>query len=535
MKLSRVFFAFGLSLTLYGCFSTITGLFDSSSSSSPPASTTVGEYSVVIDETEVVLVDKKSYTSLNLQLRVQAKKSLYFIFTNTSSSSTVDKGSYSVSSDNFSFSTNVSSSVLEANVSKYKFTSPNLPAPPKLLKGSANNTIFASTLRSSVSEGDADNFYEVSGTSQTLESTCRRVVSDVSTDNGNKTLNIWVADNCWHANNGSITQEMVDSMANIFLKEGSDNDIYDWVTNICGEEWGSSGYSNMLSSGQPIDILLCDIENDGDNGNTLGYFWSGNNSTTEENSNQRIMFYMDAPIYASAEGTWSVTGPNQREQFTTLAHEFQHMINYYQNTIKNDVEQETWLDELLAMSMEDLVAYKLYGDYNSSPYSSRFTEFNGCNFNSLGVWSSTGTVSYAMHYGFGSYLLRQYGGAKFVKRIYDSKKKSTDAVEAVTSESFPTIMRYWGSAYLLSDQGLSNGYFAYNSFLTSTLNSMVYKLCPINAFSISPVPTIYVIGNLQNVNPRANVYYKIADNLAVGNYNIKVVLGSNLELTIVAK
>ncbi len=75
---------------------------------------------------------------------------------------------------------------------------------------------------------------------------------------------------------------MVDAIADTFLLgDGSDNDIYDWVTNIYGEEWDSDAqnkYPNLIGADNEITILLTDI--DGDNspkGGVIGFFWSKDN------------------------------------------------------------------------------------------------------------------------------------------------------------------------------------------------------------------------------------------------------------------
>jgi len=82
-------------------------------------------------------------------------------------------------------------------------------------------------------------------------------------------LNVWVSDDSFDGPGCTkarcVTQTMVDALADQFLKTGSDNDIYDWVTNIYGEEWGSDAqvkYSNLIAANSEITILLTDIDND---------------------------------------------------------------------------------------------------------------------------------------------------------------------------------------------------------------------------------------------------------------------------------
>ena len=499
-----------------------------------------------IGKSNAYLLDKGDSNKISLLLNVNEPKSIYFVLSNTSSSSTVSSSSYSVSSEDLAFSPSISNSIMSSKINEYNFEEPNLPAIPDFVEGSSlNRNIMASTIQASVSNGDTYNFYEAIKENN-INATCRKVVSDISTNQGSKTLNIWVADNCWidgGSKSNLITQAMVDAMADKFLKSGLDNDIYDWVTNICGAEWGSQKYSNLLSSDQAIDILLCDIGDDNSvNGGVLGYFWSGNNLLKSflSTSNEKIMFCVDAPMYGTASGeNWDLNDYLPKVSISTLAHEFQHMINFYQNNVlKNDVLQGTWLNELLSMSIEDLVACKIKEDYSSSPYYSRYCTFNYCNDYSLCKWDSDNSLPYyANHYSFGAYLLRQFDGANFVKNIYSSTNTNTEAIESVTGKSFSSIQRNWGAAYLLSDKGLTSGDFAYNADMSSSLNGTTYYLVKINAFDAihSNSPRIFSLDNLQDVSTKANVYYKLADNLAVGTYKIKISLDDNLELTVVSK
>ncbi len=503
----------------------------------------VGDYSFDLNSSQAILVDKQYYQKINLTLNLQSEQDIYFIFTNTGESTSVDADDYAVSSSYVTFSSAIKSTIFSSSESlgTSEFVEAVLPSVGELVDGqelSLQRSMF-SVSASVASVGDAETFWEVADSPyREVSSHCRKVVSDVSTKFGNKTLNIWVEDACWKST--CITQEMVDAMADKFLKIGNDNDIYDWVTNICGEEWGSSSKSNVISADQPIDILLCDIENDDKTtGGVLGYFWSGNSITSESYSNKRVMFCMDALIYANGTGGsvgWNVDDYYPRIQISTLAHEFQHMINFYQLSVLKGVDQETWLNEMLSMSIEDLVAYNIYGDYSSSPYYSRFSELNGYNYYSLGKWSND-TKYYALNYGFGSYLLRHYDGANFVKNIYDTGKEATDAVVSATGKSFATLMRNWAGAYLLSDQSLSSGEFAYNADLSSKLGDVTYDLVSINAYASGfGTPEMYNLSNLQDIGSLANTYYLVKKGLSAGSYSFTVDMwDDDLELTVVAK
>jgi len=149
---------------------------------------------------------------------------------------------------------------------------------------------------------------------QTTTATSKKVVPNITTAFGSKTLNVWVSDDSFDKEDGNgcsksrcVTQTMVDQLADTFLKDNSDNDIYDWVTNIYGEEWedDTNGYIGLIPANDEITILLTDIdEDDSPTGGVIGFFWSKDNldKATISGSNERVMFYADAVMFANGEG-----------------------------------------------------------------------------------------------------------------------------------------------------------------------------------------------------------------------------------------
>jgi hypothetical protein len=352
-----------------------------------------------------------------------------------------------------------------------------------------------------------------------LTATCRAII--VNTDIG-KTLNIWVADNCWSVGGSGkadyVTQAMVDALAAKFLKTGASNDIYDWVSGMIGAEWGPQQYANLIQPNNEITILLLDIENDNSpNGGIVGYFWSKDNFVKGTNpgsldyySHQRIMFYIDAVMFANdtsgAGSSWSPTGYWPEEIYSTLAHEFQHMINFYQKAVLHGLFAgcDTWINEMCSQGVEDLVADKLAvmgprgvdgsdgtaGSANNPE--GRIPLFNSNPDISLSNWGASGLLeSYSATYSFGAYLLRNFGGAALMKAMVQDAKTDggqiVDAVSAFTgrTETLSQIFQRWSVAVLLSDRTDAPAGYRYNTgtFFTSTGGSTSYNLGSINFFN----------------------------------------------------
>lgn len=227
--------------------------------------------------------------------------------------------------------------------------------------------------------GDSVNLYEYEK-SASVPSTIR-LKRTVNTAFGDKTLIIAVQDSMWNTTltapdmkgkTAIIDQSFIDKQADAFLKDGSNNDIYDYVTAIYGEEW--SWNDNMsetcISDTDEILIFFAQIgtQTSGTSA-TAGYFYSGHNSKNtngSSTSNEAICLTMDA--YYNAY--------HPESSLTTMAHEFQHAVHYYQRVAKNgtilypvqmngstvqvrvnkNVQSETWVNEMFAALAEDAVA-----------------------------------------------------------------------------------------------------------------------------------------------------------------------------------
>jgi hypothetical protein len=261
------------------------------------------------------------------------------------------------------------------------------------------------------------------------------------------------------------------------------------------------------------------------------------------------MFYIDSVMYAntSSDDYW------KKAIYSTLAHEFQHMIHFYQKTtLQNTYGEEIWLDEMLSESTEDLVATKLqtegvrgivYTDGTAGSignYEGRFPEFN--NNNTLSLTSWTGQIrDYSKVASFGAYLLRNYGGAKILHDMVHNNFTDEQAVVTAVNQSanganktFADLLQEWGVAVLLSSRDDISAVPNYNQgdFLPNTYGASTYQLGSINFFNYDPQPRLFTTAG--TVNPYGNYYYKIGDNLT-GNVDINLTLNGTTEAILVAK
>ncbi|MBN2158894.1 MAG: hypothetical protein JW807_05825 [Spirochaetes bacterium] len=543
------------------------------------------------DNNQYLLSADDPVPNVNLQYSLtinDSPKDVYFIFTNTSPYS---KSSYPAVTD-------PEQSIYQDIIPESGDGNTQTPVPggaagirgkPEISEFNRNpfallNSINPVTLLLSIVPPDRP-LYDAEGSGSalridkytTVNATCREVRT-VETALGAKTLNIWVADNCWYSGGtttNKINQDMVTDLADQFIKTDLNNDIYDWVSNIYGEEWGPLTDSSLserdrnklIDVTNEITILLYDIDNDNSqNGGVLGYFWAKDNfkKTAISYSNERIMFYLDAVLFATKSGgIWNITDKWPSDIVSTLAHEFQHMIHFYQKNVMRTGGEgtEIWIDEMCSLATEDLVAQLIevngprgvdYDTATAGPdnnMNGRLPLFNYFNTFSVTSWYSGAGVllGYSLNYALGSYLARNYGGAGFFQNVMHNDSTDYAAIEYAlsgTGESFGTVLRKWGVTNILSDKTDTPETFRYNinDWATSTISGIDYDLGSINLYnyrywyegSYYDGPVIQTSIPSETMPPASNFYYLAAKNL-IGTKSWVIPMRSNVRLSVVAR
>ncbi len=422
-------------------------------------------------------------------------------------------------------------------------------------------------------EGDSRVLFDADD--ERLDATCRKVVS-----NGTRTLSIWVADDAWSGAGCSrvncTDQSQVDQLAAQFLRPGPDNDIYDWVSGIFGSEWGAHDDPGLIAPDGNISIFLFDINDDNStNGGVLGYFHSRNNFRAQvfPSSNERLMFALDSVLFATSEGgSWELYDRWPQRLVSTLAHEFQHMVHFYQKQVLARGSSETWLNEMSSMVTQDLVESRLHIDgprgvpwFEGSAGSTgntqgRLGRFIKYDYLPLAHWFRGGSDrdgddnvlnSYAINYAFGAYLARNFGGASFFRALVQNPHGGARAIDAALlsegypDESFETVLQKWGAATLLSDHTAAQvpPRYRYNngSYLDASIDAMPFQLGSINLYNYNydnqSGPKIFTSmprSGLAGRYKSSNYLYRLGTGLS-GVLNQEVTLAQGTRLSVVIK
>ena len=372
--------------------------------------------------------------------------------------------------------------------------------PPLLARGSASRPQSAQGTRPQRPVGSRETFTEslAGGNFQTI-----RVVVRAEATDGTTTAKIWVHDREWECGaRQCVNQSLVNEVANRFLRPGPANDIYDLVTATYGAPWGPHEHANLIppSAADTINIILYDIDGDGlptpGDTRTVGLFSSRHNYLRAGN-----------PAYYQASSEWlgvvldsPILTLNMNITISALAHEFQHMIHFYQKPVLRDARSEAWLNEMASEVAEDLIASDIrvngprgvaYDDPTAGQPGNRFGRLPVYNrYNDVQVTAWKGTLAnYSINYALGAYLARTYGGAELFGRIVQSGRAGVDAVEGALRElghqvSFPQVLANWAAAGLLSDNTQAPVPYRYNpgTWSTSQAGGATYRLGSINLY-----------------------------------------------------
>ena len=396
--------------------------------------------------------------------------------------------------------------------------------------------------------------------------TCRLTVAGAD----DRTLYVYVADADWDVQGAGITQAMVDALAGRFLAPGADDDIRGWVSGIFGAEWGTTGYSNAIPFTKELYIVLGDIDGDqAPNGGIVGYFSSENNFENDAedfpHSNERIMFFVDSYMYANpaggANGLWEDDDFWPEEVYATLAHEFQHMIHFYNKDVLAGAWSgaDTWLDEMCSAAAEDFVADRLgimgprgWEDVATvaaqDTVDGRLPLFAYWPEYSLTRWVGS-YENYSQVYAFGAWLARNGDGhllfGEIVRNDGVGIQGVIDALETVSGgtrlETAASLLAQWGVACLASSVPgpAMTEPFRYNT--GGALDAGSYRLGPIDLGRYKETGTgstgLYVWAGLPDggTSPAmSNIYFTLPPVSGANTASARLLLEAGQALTAVA-
>ncbi|MEE0133867.1 MAG: hypothetical protein U0I22_08745 [Treponema sp.] len=271
---------------------------------------------------------------------------------------------------------------------------------------------------------------------------------------------IWVLDDNFSdstASGDKITQTEAKNLATQF------DSMYLKIREVFGTESNEIISTNgfYTISDTKVNIVVYDIEDDytpKQNSGTAGYFWPKDYYTaTEKPSNKNdVLPLSNNGKYFYVDSGFLNDYPDMI--YSTLAHEFQHMIHFGQKYVNNGRNSSTWFNEMMSMVCEDMIQEYLGIELLDSPVYRLLTFATNYYRSGLTDWLQDSNVdySYAGAYAFGAYLARNYGGKDLIKQIatnqYVDQDAITQALKAIgKNESFETVFKKYPQALLLDN------------------------------------------------------------------------------------
>lgn len=279
-----------------------------------------------------------------------------------------------------------------------------------------------------------------------------------------RVINLWLEDT--EAGAGKMTDAMLDTFMERFARPA--NSVYGLVTGLAGQPWGAHAYNDLIAAEQPIDIVFVNFVPDGKPYGLLGYFWSLNNLQANPSigqlkySNESLSFYMDTEtVYLDLARGMDV-------QISTLAHEFVHMVNFYQRRVLRGMSYgfDTFLEEMSAVMVEDVLGERITPGYNTARDEHMPAWLARSGFNCDPTEWSTGSTCFGYNVvgSYGAYLLRQYGVGFYQQMLKNTSSTDSWTVldNAITTAGGPglagTLPRWGASIALLPGAASPQGY-----------------------------------------------------------------------------
>lgn len=312
------------------------------------------------------------------------------------------------------------------------FTKLNKKASDQLLISDARAKTYAKqTKDNTATVGQTKDFFVVaSDNSFTKKQGVCKVVNDV--------CNVWYISSSLDTNsrNDFIDTKILDSNATYFNNIAAKfKTCIQAEEALCGShEYTSSLYPNVIDPKKQIDIIVYDIFFDADgkqNGGTLGYHYSGD--LIKQNEQKTLITNETQCIYI--DSYFLTEQPTQ--VYSTLVHEYNHLLNYIIKKIVNGKECSEWFTEMLSMVTEDLMQGILQIN-PSMGLQGRFPYFIMCANYGFRKWLSGNSIlgpngddvliSYANAYIYGAYIGRNFGGPELIHRIATNEYVDEEAI-----------------------------------------------------------------------------------------------------------
>lgn len=266
----------------------------------------------------------------------------------------------------------------------------------------------------------------------------------------------------------------------IELADEFDDKIYPQMRITYGTEW-----SPGIDNDEKITLLFLKLVPDAG-----GYFTAIDEAFKKDmpESNQREMIYLNS----------RVIGSERVKSF--IAHEFQHLITYFQKYKMKGLVDDPWIEEARSEYAPTLLGYDEV--YSKSNLEERVEDFINLPFDPLCEWGNSiydyGSVTLFMQY-----LVDHYG-VNIINALINNDKVGIQSVDAALaalgfSENFTDIFTNWSITNFLNDRNILDGKYSYKNVNLGYAHMHIY---PTASFAISPYTNVSTNTYTKDWSPR---------------------------------
>ena len=274
---------------------------------------------------------------------------------------------------------------------------------------------------------NVDSSYDLTGRLE-ITATLRKITSQIY---------FYIDDNWWNTLEASSQNEIIEALNK--LTEEFEYKIYPSLTSTFGSEWKPG-----IDKDTRITILIHPMIKEAG-----GYFNSGDEYPRAQfpESNEREMVYLNSQYIDSSQVN------------SFLAHEFMHLITFYQKEKTYGVSEDVWLNEARSEYAPTYLGYD--GEYEGSNLQKRVKNFLDKPYDSLTEWKNK-PYDYGVVNLFTQYLVDHYG----VRILADSLAVRQTGIESLNTtlsklgfkENFSQIFTDWTIATFVNNCNLGEKY-----------------------------------------------------------------------------
>jgi len=340
--------------------------------------------------------------------------------------------------------------------------------------------------------------YDSAGRSQ-VAATLRQV--------GDKAL-FYVDDEWWYVNSPDAVNKFVSDLSVEF-----DKIIYPKLTQVYGSEW-SPGIDNELR----IAVLIFKMKD-----NVGGYFDSADEfpKSVLPLSNENELIYLNSSFLST---------PKMK---IYLAHEFQHLITFYQKEKLRNAVDDIWLNEARSEYVSTLLGYD--DSFAGSNLQKRTDEFSRNSSDSLTEWQNE-NGDYGSVNLFFQYLISRYGQGLLTK-ITKNELVGISSIDQAMAESgfderFKNVFLNWVVASSYNDCLLGDG--RKYCYFTPALSN--FRVSP-NLTNILPSQSGFTFSFSDKIKDWSGHWYKISGSGTNLNLNLEFSgeVGANFQVPVVVE